>query len=176
MTPAESTSAVEEAAPAESEAAEAVSTEAAVEVEEAAQTVFPLPAWSDPALADSAWQALDLSRYVKKADPNAPIPANLNQIAKENTLTLADIPAEGMTFGGTLYSQEMLQEMLRQVYAAVHPEAKDVPDGEIKVTLAEYQKIQCNDWSKIYRIPMLMVAIAFLIFLFLGKNPEAIRD
>lgn len=187
-TPAESTNAVESAVPAENDSESSVSesssevsaessvSESEVKAEEESQTVFALPAWSDPALADSAWQSLDLSRYVKKADPNAPKPADLNQIAKDNVLSFSDIPAEGMTFGETLYTQEMLQEMLRQVYAVVHPDAKDVADADIKVTLKEYQKIQCNDWSKIYRLPMIMVAVAFLLFLFLGKNPEAIRD
>jgi len=166
--PTTSTTAVEEAAPAEAAAP-------AVEETAAPQTVFALPAWTDPALADSAWQNLDLSRLVTKQDPNAPKAADLNQIAKEGVLTLADIPAEGMQFGETLYTQAMLQEMLRQVYAAVNPEAKDVADADIKVTLADYQKIQCNDWAKIYRIPLFMLGTAFVIFLLFGKRPEDIQ-
>jgi hypothetical protein len=65
----------------------------------------------------------------------------------------------------------MLQSMLRQVYAAVHPDATDVADADIKVTLAEYQKIQCNDWAKIYKVPMIMIGLGFVIFLLFGKNP-----
>ncbi len=138
---------------------------------------FALPTWSDPALDKSAWQMLDLSRYVTKKDPNAPVPANLNQIANDkNELRLADFPEEGMTFGETLYTQEMLQSMLRQVYAVVHPDAKDVADADICVTLSEYQKIQCNDWKKIYQIPLLMMGAAFVIFLLFGRNPEAIAE
>ena len=166
--PTTSTTAVEEAAPAEAAAP-------VVEETAAPQTDFALPAWTDPALADSAWQNLDLSRLVTKQDPNAPKAADLNQIAKEGVLTLADIPAEGMQFGETLYTQAMLQEMLRQVYAAVNPEAKDVADADIKVTLADYQKIQCNDWAKIYRIPLFMLGAAFVIFLLFGKRPEDIQ-
>jgi len=145
--------------------------EAAAPAEEAAKQSFPLPAWTDPALAQSAWQMLDLSRYVTKKDPNAPVPADLNQYAKENVLTLADFPAEGIQFGETLYTQEMLQSMLRQVYAVVNPDAKDVADADIKVTLAEYQKIQCNDWAKIYMVPMVMIGLGFILFLLFGKNP-----
>ena len=141
-------------------------------VEVAAQKqTFPLPAWTDPELAKSAWQMLNLSQYVTKHDSNAPVKADLNQIAKENTLTMADFPAEGIEFDGTLYTQAMLQSMLRQVYAAIHPDAADVADADIKVTLAEYQKIQSNDWAKIYRVPMIMIGLGFVIFLLFGKNP-----
>ena len=172
--------AVEEAAPAEpaaeSESTSAVEDGAQVEVTEvvevaAQKQTFPLPAWTDPELAKSAWQMLNLSQYVTKQDSNAPVKADLNQIAKENTLTMADFPAEGIEFDGTLYTQEMLQSMLRQVYAAIHPDAADVADADIKVTLAEYQKIQSNDWAKIYRVPMIMIGLGFVIFLLFGKNP-----
>ncbi|MCR5163294.1 MAG: MFS transporter [Thermoguttaceae bacterium] len=176
----EAAPAAEEAAPAEpaaeSESTSDVEEESQVEVTEvvevaAGKQTFQLPAWTDPDLAKSAWQMLDLSRYVTKQDPNAVPPADLNQYAKENTLTLADFPEEGIQFGETLYTQKMLQSMLRQVYAAVHPDATDVADADIKVTLAEYQKIQCNDWAKIYRIPMIMIGLGFVIFLLFGKNP-----
>ena len=117
---------------------------------------------------------LDLSRLVTKKDPNAPKAADLNQIAKDGILTLADIPAEGIKFGEKLYTQAMLQEMLRQVYAVVNKDAKDVADADIQVTLADYQKIQRNDWAKIYQIPMIMIGAAFVIFLLFGKRPEDI--
>ena len=199
-TPSTATADVEETAapvaPAAPETAPVVVEEAAVVVETAdgeakevvvevkaekasAPATFALPTWSDPALAKSAWQYLDLSRYVTKPDPNAPAAPDLNQFAKENVLTLADlaaIPEEGLTFGGVVYSRAMLESMLRQVYAVLHPEAENAADADVKVTLAEYQKIQCSDWGKIYQIPLLMLGAAFVIFLLFGKNPEAIQD
>ena len=108
---------------------------------------------------------------MSKKSPDAAPAADLNQYAKDNTLTLADFPEEGIQFGDTLYTQEMLQSMLRQVYAVVNPDAKDVADADIKVTLAEYQKIQCTDWAKIYKVPMIMIGLGFVIFLLFGKNP-----
>ncbi|MDO4630519.1 MAG: hypothetical protein Q4C70_15175, partial [Planctomycetia bacterium] len=168
----ESTATTEEA-PAEAVAETAEVVEAAP-----AATEFALPAWSDPALAKSAWLCLDLSRYVTKPDPNAPVAADLNQYAGEdNVLTLAEldaVPAEGLNFGGTVYTADMLKSMLKQVATKVKGE--EVADADVAVTLKDYQKLQCNDWAKIYQIPMIMMGAAFVILLLFGKNPEAISE
>ncbi|MDO4571348.1 MAG: hypothetical protein Q4D38_13260, partial [Planctomycetia bacterium] len=100
-------------------------------------------------------------------------------VAKDGKITMKDIDAlpEKVTIGGAEYTKEELKKVFRVAYATIKGvKVEEVQDDAVEVSLKDYQRIQTNDWGKIYRLPLVMLAIGFVIFLLFGKNPTAYED
>ncbi|MDO5113712.1 MAG: MFS transporter [Planctomycetia bacterium] len=141
---------------------------------------LPLPAWSDPAAADSAWNMLDLSQYVKSEEAKAADAANAAKaidfasVAKDGKIDSTLLNAPELTeIASQDGSSKMPKAEVEQLFSQIQ-EKLGVPaeNGSINLTRAQYLQAQTNNWPRIFLVPALMMAVAFLFFLVFGKNPE----
>lgn len=136
-----------------------------------------LPAWTDPAAANSAWNKLDLAQYVQSADEKAAAAkaaeanVDLASIAKDGKITAADLADVVSADKSNTIPKDAVTSLLTQVQSKLA--GKEVKPEEISITRQEYLQAQTNDWKKIFMVPSIMMAAAFIFFLFFGKNPTA---
>ena len=136
---------------------------------------IPLPAWTDPAAANSAWNKLDLAQYVQsaeeKADAAKAAQANVDlaSIAKDGKITAKELADVVSADQSNKISKDVITSLLTQVQSKLA--GKDVKAEEISITRQEYLQAQTNDWKKIFMVPAIMMAAAFVFFLLFGKNP-----
>ena len=134
-----------------------------------------LPAWTDPAAANSAWNKLDLAQYVQSAEEKAAAAkaaeanVDLASIAKDGKITAAELADVVSADKSNTIPQDTVTSLLTQVQSKLA--GKDVKAEEISITRQEYLQAQTNDWKKIFMVPAIMMAAAFIFFLLFGKNP-----
>lgn len=134
-----------------------------------------LPLWTDPAAAKSVWNMLDLAQYVKSKEDKAKDAEeaakllDLSDIAKNGKITYADL--EGITSKDqkNKLSKEAVASLLTQVQFKLT--GKEVEAKDLNITREQYLQAQTNDWKKIFMVPAIMMAAAFIFFLLFGKNP-----
>ncbi|MBR0237901.1 MAG: MFS transporter [Thermoguttaceae bacterium] len=142
-----------------------------------ADNVQNLPRWTDPAAAKSVWNILDLGQYVK---PQNVKDEETKAAAKNLDLTSIDTNKDGKITAPELADvisadksntipKEVVTSLLTQVQSKLA--GKDVKAEEINITREQYLQAQTNDWKKIYMVPAIMMAAAFIFFLLFGKNP-----
>ena len=140
-----------------------------------AETKATLPAWTDPAAANSVWNKLDLSQYVQSAEEKAAAAkaaeanVDLASIAKDGKITAAELADVVSADKSNTIPQDTVTSLLTQVQSKLA--GKDVKAEEISITRQEYLQAQTNDWKKIFMVPAIMMAAAFIFFLLFGKNP-----
>ncbi len=146
--------------------------------------IFKLPAWSDPAAASSAWNKLDLAQYVKSQEKKAEAAKaadaqiDFGSIAKDGVIDAQLI--NGLTDGikskdgSAVLSKEQLTSLFTQVQSKLT--GQDVKPEEIKLDRQQYLQAQTNDWAKIFMVPAVMMAVAFIVFLLFGKNPKDVQE
>ncbi len=141
-----------------------------------AETTAALPAWTDPAAANSAWNKLDLAQYVQSAEEKAAAAkaaqanVDLASIAKDGKITAADLADVVSADKSNTIPKDTVTSLLTQVQSKLA--GKDVKAEEISITRQEYLQAQTNDWKKIFMVPAIMMAAAFIFFLLFGKNPS----
>ncbi|MDO4574336.1 MAG: MFS transporter [Planctomycetia bacterium] len=140
-----------------------------------------LPAWNDPAAADSAWNMLDLSQYVKSAEEKAEAAANAAKsldfglVAKDNTIDSALLDAPELTeiTSADKTSSKLTKAQAVQLFSQIQEKLGVASeDGKISLTRAQYLQAQTNNWPRIFLVPAVMMAVAFVFFLLFGKNPK----
>ncbi len=142
-----------------------------------AETTADLPAWTDPAAANSAWNKLDLAQYVQSADEKAAAAkaaeanVDLASIAKDGKITAEELADVVSADKSNTIPKDAVTSLLTQVQSKLA--GKEVKPEEISITRQEYLQAQTNDWKKIFMVPTVMMAAAFIFFLFFGKNPTA---
>ena len=140
-----------------------------------AETTVALPAWTDPAAANSAWNKLDLAQYVQSAEEKATAAkaaeanVDLASIAKDGKITAAELADVVSADKSNTIAKDTVTSLLTQVQSKLA--GKDVKAEEISITRQEYLQAQTNDWKKIFMVPAIMMAAAFIFFLLFGKNP-----
>ncbi len=148
----------------------------------AADTPVPLPAWNDPNLDDSAWKYLNFSGTVQKMlgmskeEHAKHLGLDIDK-NKDNVITWDEIEAlgdEGIAYpvgdGLVTYSKADLEQIFRDIAKHKNPEIKD---ADIAVSRSEWLSVQSRDWRGILMIPAIFVAVFAVVFLVLGKDPEA---
>lgn len=139
-----------------------------------------LPAWSDPAAAKSAWNALDLAQYVKseaeKAEAAKAAAANidLSSIAKDGVIKAENLTDVVSADKSATISKAAAESLLCQVQAKLT--GKEVKPEEINITRQEYLEAQTNDWKQIFMIPAGLMAAAFILLLLFGANPKGAEE
>lgn len=146
-----------------------------------------LPPWNDKDQDNSAWKYLDLKKTLlgeeeKKPKSEGSIPDGTHlgidlDLNNDKIITYEEImnfPVEGRVYNGFLQTRETLLGIFRTIHAVSNNlEVEKVENADIKVTRQQYLSAQSHDWSKVFTIPMIMLGIAIIMFMFLGKDPKS---
>lgn len=133
--------------------------------------LYSLPAWNAAPDESKGWVAyLDLGANVQKlmgAKEEAPAP-HFGDLAKDGKISRKTIEnlSEPLKYGNTVYDKESLLVGFDKVV-----EFSGSKDGTI--TRTDWLKAQTADWKFIWYFGAVWIAIFFLAFLVLGKDPGA---
>lgn len=152
------------------------------EMGESAVPVNPasLPAWNDAKMENSAWRYLDLGSLVagltqKGGEEEKITTGNLGLDVdknKDNAITVAELtemPAQ-LVYGEVTYDKGKVVE----TFAVVREKLGKPVDAEI--TREEWLQVQAYDWRQIWILPAIWIAVCFVLFLLLGKNPTEVKE
>ncbi|MCL2347089.1 MAG: MFS transporter, partial [Planctomycetaceae bacterium] len=147
----------------------------------AAGKAISLPVWKDTNLQDSAWRYLNLSETVnsmlgQKGKPFTDL--GVLDTNRDNVITwseLETIPESGFAYGEegktlTITKGE-LQDAFRKIAAINAKDKAAIVDTDIQVSRDQWLAVQMKNWKGILFSPIIIVAVCFLAFLVLGKDP-----
>ena len=143
-----------------------------------------LPVWNDPNLENSAWKYLNLSATVNGmlGRPQPPVYHLGEELDenKDNVITKEEIdkvPEEGLKNGvgddAVTFTKADIMDIFGQI--ANYVAKKDVPQSDIDISVSrkDWLAVQMRDWNKILLHPIIVVVVFLMIFVVLGKDPDA---
>ena len=140
--------------------------------------VVPIPAWNEA--EGSLFQYLDLAAQVNKLlgknqEESATRNVDIGKLLGNQPLTPETIKGmdesklvqDGVKIGGTTVSVQYKQENIQEL--AMMIAGKD----DFSLTRTDWLAAQARNWKQIFQIPALLIALCFLVFLLLGRDPDA---
>jgi len=126
-----------------------------------------MPAWNDPAAANSGLRFLDLAKSVKYVMGNKDVfntaEDNLgNYQAEDGSLNIDAVPAEGL--GGVTKDQ----------IAAEVAQVKELTKKDT-VTRSDWLSVQRHNWTKFFLYPAVFCIFWIVIFLIFGREPQKVE-
>ena len=151
----------------------------------------PIPAWEDA--EDSLFQYLDLAKQVNKLrgkEEEESTNLDLGKLLDGKPLTPQSIDAMDESLlvqNGVTISRLILDEGIRvqlvddNIVANVRYTkenlktlaAKIAEKDDFSLTREDWLAAQARDWKNIFQIPAIFIAVCFVVFLVLGRDPDA---
>ena len=150
----------------------------------------PIPAWNDD--ENSAFQYLDLAKQVnkllgKEEEESTKRTIDLGKLLEGKPLTPQAIEAmdESQLIQDDVKLSQLSMGGIDAVFVNEVPADVQYVKGDLKafsaaisgkedfsLTRSDWLAAQARDWKQIFRIPAILIAACFVIFLVLGKSPK----
>ncbi|MDR1964449.1 MAG: MFS transporter [Planctomycetaceae bacterium] len=134
---------------------------------------IPMPKWNDVKMTDSVWRYLDLGKTVtdllKGNEQEQQAVDDLGSLLdtnKDNKISTSELAAapEKLVLGNTEYTKTDIEKTFRNI--------ANNTVNDFEVSRQDYLAVQAYNWKGILQNPAIFIAVFFVLFLILGKNPD----